>query len=556
MIPPVPGPDPDQRDPDPEDLLAQAEEAVDAEERRDLLDTTSKYEQEIRSLEEGQRRLFMLLEITRGLGAVGRVSELLDRILAYALEISSADRAYLLKKNDDGTLSIIASKGQDGDPQDPNDLPEISQTILEQVLEKGETLYVSDAMNNPDFMAQRSVRELSLRTVVAVPLTGPSGVTGALYVDSQNVAGLLEEEGVKLLESFAAQAGLALESTTRREALEETAETLEAANKELTRALEGRSQFDQILGRSPAMGRVFQVLERVVDNSVSVLLQGETGTGKELVAQALHFKGPRREANFIPVNCGAIPEALLESELFGYQKGAFTGAERDHMGLFETADGGTLFLDEIGELGHPLQVKLLRVLQEGEVRRVGESVYRKVDVRIVAATNRNLLDEVDAGRFREDLFYQINVVSIELPPLRERDDDVLILAESFLERVKEKINRPGLHFGAEARRWLVGHPWPGNVRELVNAVERAGALSIKDRIEPGDLSPGQTSVREPQWSRQGTLKETLNQAEEVAILDALKEAKGNISQAARLLGLSRQHLHTRIRRLDLRDKMD
>ena len=226
------------------------------------------------------------------------------------------------------------------------------------------------------------------------------------------------------------------------------------------------------------------------------------------------------------------------------------------MGLFETADRGTLFLDEIGELSHPLQVKLLRVLQEGEVRRVGESRYRKVDVRIVAATNKDLLEEVEGGRFREDLFYRINVVSIDLPPLRERGDDVLILAESFLERVKEKIKRPDLHFGAEARRWLVAHSWPGNVRELVNAIERAGALALKDRIEPGDLSSSQLSGREPQWSRQGTLKETLNQTEEAAILDALKESRGNISQAARLLGLSRQHLHTRIRRLNIREKMD
>jgi transcriptional regulator with PAS, ATPase and Fis domain len=302
------------------------------------------------------------------------------------------------------------------------------------------------------------------------------------------------------------------------------------------------------------MQRVFQVLERVVDNSVTVLIQGETGTGKELVAQALHFNGPRREGNFIPVNCGAIPDALLESELFGYRKGAFTGAERDHVGLVETASNGTLFLDEIGELSHSLQVKLLRVLQEGEIRRVGDTAPRKVDVRIMAATHRDLAGEVKAGRFREDLFYRINVVTVELPPVRDRGEDVLLLAESFLAGVREKLNRPGLRLGREARRWITAHTWPGNVRELTNAMERAGTLARNDTIEVQDLLAG-TAVARPAVPPGSSLKETLRRVEEAVILEALQASEGNISQAARLLGLSRQHLHTRIRRLDLRDRM-
>ncbi len=557
MNPPDPRERPDDGDLDPEELLAKATEAVDADERRELLGTAAGHEERIRSLEDGRRRLLLLLDIARSLGRMARVEQVLDQILISALEISGADRAYLLQKDEDGTLRVVASRGFDGSPGDPEDLAHISRTILERVLEQGQTLYVSDALNNPDFSAQRSVRELSLRTVVAVPLSGPAGVTGALYVDSQSVAGLLEREGVEILEAFGAQAALALETAAHRQEMLEASESLEAENRTLKNALGERTRFEQILGKSPAMDRVFHVLDRVVGNSVTVLVQGETGTGKEVVAQALHFSGPRREANFIPVNCGAIPESLLESELFGYRKGAFTGAERDHVGLVETAEGGTLFLDEIGELSPALQVKLLRVLQESEIRPIGESAPRKVDVRIVTATNRNLAEEVSAGRFREDLFYRINVVTIDLPPLRDRGDDVLLLAENFLARIREDLGRPELRLGREARRLLGSYPWPGNIRELMNAVERAGALARSDVIEPDDLLPGLSTKTSPVvvTGRKGTLKETLMRSEEAAILDALEESGGNISQAARLLGVSRQHLHTRIRKLGIRDKM-
>jgi Nif-specific regulatory protein len=554
MTPPDPDPKSPEEDFDPESLLADAIEAVEADERQELLGTAARQEERIRLLEEARRRLLMVLDIARNLNRVGRVNEVLDQILVAALEISSADRAFILRKNEDGTLDIVASRGPDGNPGELDDLAGISQTIVERVLEGGKTLFVSDALNNPDFMAQRSVRALSLRTVVAVPMAGPDGVAGALYVDSRTVAGAMEGEEVEILEAFAAQAALALETAANREHLEETAESLKTANRTLKEALGQRARFNRILGKSPAMQRVFQVLERVVDNSVTVLIQGETGTGKELVAQALHFNGPRREGNFIPVNCGAIPDALLESELFGYRKGAFTGAERDHVGLVETASNGTLFLDEIGELSHSLQVKLLRVLQEGEIRRVGDTAPRKVDVRIMAATHRDLAGEVKAGRFREDLFYRINVVTVELPPVRDRGEDVLLLAESFLAGVREKLNRPGLRLGREARRWITAHTWPGNVRELTNAMERAGTLARNDTIEVQDLLAG-TAVARPAVPPGSSLKETLRRVEEAVILEALQASEGNISQAARLLGLSRQHLHTRIRRLDLRDRM-
>jgi transcriptional regulator with GAF, ATPase, and Fis domain len=532
-------------------------EAVDAAERQDLLLAGRRSEDRIQILEAAREKLLHLLDIAGGLHRVERVEELLEKLLAAALAISGGDRAYLLQKAEDGTLTVAASRtrdGQPGDPDDPDSLDDMSHSILERVLEGGETLYVSDALSNPDFMAQRSVRELSLRTVVAVPLPGPSGVAGALYVDSRSAAGLLEDEGVRLLEALAAQAALAMETAEHRQSLVETAEALRTANRSLREALGERTGFDQILGKSPAMQRVFQLLERVVGNSVTLLIEGETGTGKELVAQALHFNGPRREANFIPVNCGAIPESLLESELFGYRKGAFTGAERDYAGLVEAAHGGTLFLDEIAEMSLPLQVKLLRMLQEGEVRRIGTSQARKVDVRIIAATHQDVPALVKEGRFREDLYYRINVVTIRLPPLRERGDDVLCLALAFLDRTRESVKRPGLRFGREAERLLLSHSWPGNVRELMNAVERAGALAISDVIGPEDLFPPATRIAAapPRGGGPGSLKDVLLRSEEDAIRRALAESDGNVTQAARRLGVSRQHLHTRIRKFGLR----
>jgi len=538
---------------DPEALLKGAIEAVDRSAAIEEQVAYREKEKRVRALETEREKLLLLLDIAGGLHRVDRVEDLLDRVLDTALRISGGERAYLLQKNEDGTLRIAAQRGNLDEINPEEALRDMSHTILERVLDGGRTLYVADALQNPEFMAQRSVQKLSLRSVVAVPLPGPEGVAGALYIDSRTAAGIIEEDGVRLLEALAAQAALALETAEHRQHLVETAESLQAANRTLRRALGERTAFDQILGRSPAMQRVFQVLDRVVGNSVSVLIGGETGTGKELVAQALHFQGPRREANFIPVNCGAIPEALLEGELFGYRRGAFTGAERDHAGLVEEANGGTLFLDEIAELSLPLQVKLLRMLQQSEVRRLGESTVRRVDVRIITATNRDLEVMVAKGEFREDLFYRINVVRLYLPPLRDREDDVIFLAETFLDRIRDKVSRPGLRFGQDAYRWLRAHPWRGNVRELMNAVERAAALAPTDTIAPHDLSDAKADTPAPQeFLVSGTLKDVLLKAEENAIRHALTEADGNVSLAARRLGVSRQHLHTRIRKLGIR----
>jgi transcriptional regulator with GAF, ATPase, and Fis domain len=279
------------------------------------------------------------------------------------------------------------------------------------------------------------------------------------------------------------------------------------------------------------------------------LIQGESGTGKELVARLLHFWSDRVGNPFVPVNCKAFAEGILESELFGHEKGSFTGAVSARTGCFERAGGGTLFLDEIGEISPEFQAKLLRVLQDGEILRVGGSQPRRVDVRIVAATNRNLREEVSAGRFREDLFFRLNVIPIQLAPLRERREDILPLARHFLERHSREAHRV-LTLGAEATKALQGHPWPGNVRELENAIERAVVLARSDEVTLEDLLLEQTPLSAP-VSSDGTLQETLDQAASSRIAAALRAANNQRAEAARILGIDRTTLYRMMKRLGL-----
>jgi Nif-specific regulatory protein len=404
---------------------------------------------------------------------------------------------------------------------------------------------VPDAVGSSLFQDRKSVKALSLRTVVAIPILNTGRVLGVLYIDSHSITHEFTPEDIALLEGFAAQVAIALENARVHESLRDTKNRLELENLNLRRALKEDVRYGLLVGRSPAMTAVIERIERVIPTQVTVLINGETGTGKEVVARAIHLNGPRKDENFIAVNCGAVPESLLESELFGYKKGAFTGANEDRVGLFEAADKGTLFLDEVGEMPASLQVKLLRVLQDSHIRRVGDPVTRKVDIRLIAATNRDLRAEVDAGRFRQDLFYRLNVVPITLPPLRERGDDILLLAQHFLDASAKRQRKeiPGLT--PDAREILMRHPWPGNVRELENAMERAIALSDEGvPLEPHLFGLGASVAR--RWDGQHTLRETMEAVEAETIREALRHCESNVSRAARALGVSRQHLHNRM----------
>jgi Nif-specific regulatory protein len=471
-------------------------------------------------------------------------NELLIRVVDAVVQIAGADRGFLMRMHEDGKLHFEIARSRDEATLPPDEF-QISWGIAEEAAHRRETVWVPDAVGSSLFQDRKSVRELSLRTVVALPILTAGRVLGVLYVDSHSIAHEFTPEDIAILEGFAAQVAVALENARQHEELKDSKNRLEMENLNLRRALKEESRYGLLVGRSPKMLRVIELMEKVIPTQVSILIQGETGTGKELVARAIHLNGPRREKNFMAVNCGALPESLLESELFGYRKGAFTGASEDRIGLFEAADGGTLFLDEVGEMPATLQVKLLRVLQDSQIRRVGDTVSRRVDFRLIAATNRDLKTEVEAGRFRQDLFYRLNVVPISLPPLRERGEDVLLLAQHFLELFMKQQEKMVRGLSGESRELLLRHPWPGNVRELENAMARAVALADEGgAIEPLLFGLGAPVTR--RWDGQHTLRETLDAVEAETIREALRQCESNVSRAARALGVSRQHLHNRM----------
>jgi Nif-specific regulatory protein len=352
---------------------------------------------------------------------------------------------------------------------------------------------------------------------------------------------------------LAANASLAIANARLIQRLSSAGQALKKENTFLRRRERARSDGGEIVGKSRAMSELFAQLDKVVDTRVSVLIHGETGTGKELIASALHQRSKRRDKLFVAQNCAAFPENLLESELFGHKRGAFTGATEEKKGLFEIADGGTLFLDEIGEMPLTLQGKLLRALQEGEVRQVGGTTTKQVDVRIVAATNRDLDVEVRAGRFREDLYYRLRVFPVRVPPLRERRDDVPLLARYFLARYTAEFGKSVEGFTDAALNVLSAHDWPGNVRELENEVQR-----LVIQADPGEaidaplLSPRIRQVEDlllGAGTAKGTLREMVDQVERQILIEALREHGNNKTAAAKTLGITREGLHKKLKQL-------
>ncbi len=326
------------------------------------------------------------------------------------------------------------------------------------------------------------------------------------------------------------------------------AQTLLTENRRLRQALREKASFSKIIGNSPAFIKVIDMIPKVAPTRSTVLLSGESGTGKEILAEAIHFASHRGEGPFVKINCGALTETLLESELFGHEKGAFTGAHQQRMGRFEMANGGTLFLDEIGEMSLGMQVKLLRVLQDGCFERVGSSRTIQVDVRIIAATNRDLEKEVQEGHFRQDLFYRLNVITIEVPPLRERVEDIPLLAGYFLNKYSELNNKNLLGFSSEVGRVLSHYPWPGNVRELENIIERAVSLCQTETIELSDLPSRLTQSSYAEGHLMIPIGISLDEIEQAVLEKTLLKTKGDKKAAARLLGISLSNLYNKLNR--------
>ncbi len=400
----------------------------------------------------------------------------------------------------------------------------ISDSIVRRVLETGRAVIVSDALTDSQFGKSESVLALRLSSVMCAPLVTQGHVTGVMYVGNDRVKGLFERSQLDVLSIFAGQASLIFQNAMLLSALRADKEKLAAELQD--------KRFGEIIGVCPSMMEVFRKLQKVSTTDISVLITGETGTGKELIAREIHRRSNRANGPFVVINCGAIPENLIESELFGHVKGAFTGAVASRPGKFQVADKGTLFLDEIGELPLNLQVKLLRALQERVVYRVGDSKPEKVDIRIVAATNRVLEEEIRAGRFREDLYYRLNVVNVWLPPLRERGDDVLIIAKALLSKYADELHSAVQGFTPQALVAIKKHAWPGNIRQVENRIKKALVLCDKTLLSPEDLDLGQSSENSIL-----PLEKAKEEFQRKYVLEVLERNNGNRTQTARDLGV-------------------
>ncbi|NVB42204.1 sigma 54-interacting transcriptional regulator [Pseudenhygromyxa sp. WMMC2535] len=514
----------------------------------------------------GEARLQQLLRVFRRLAREDELQRVLELVVDAMMELTDAERGVVCIGHGDARIEVAREMAWD-ERQDK--AVAFSRSIIERVLAEGEPVLSVDAASDDRFDGSRSISHLNLRSVLGVPLIFRGEVLGAAYVDHRLRRGNFDAEDLAHMEDFADLAALAVAHARALAEVRRQADALETQRAELAELLADREaevvnlreevrsaperrMYRGMVGSSKAMQRVFRLVDRLADSEVPVVIYGESGTGKELVARAMHDAGARAEGPFVAENCGAIPETLLESVLFGHARGAFTGAQSARPGLFEAADSGTIFLDEIGEMSPAMQTKLLRVLQEGEVRRLGETKARRVDVRVIAASNRSLEQMVEAGSFRQDLYYRINVVKLELPPLRERREDIPALIDHFLARHISRSRQPegALAVSASALRKLTRYPWPGNVRELENEVQRWLAL-CEERVMPEDLSPSiegsQTPVDDPDDLE---LRPRIERLERELIGRAMSRTEGNQTQAAQLLGLSRYGLQKKLKRLE------
>jgi transcriptional regulator with GAF, ATPase, and Fis domain/tetratricopeptide (TPR) repeat protein/tRNA A-37 threonylcarbamoyl transferase component Bud32 len=497
-----------------------------------------------------------LLELNKRLASEMDMPKLLESIIDHAIAVTHAARGFLIVLEDGRLEFTVARNIAKEEVQKPEFA--VSHSIVERVCREGKPIVARNAMVDERFRWFTSVSHLRLSSVVCVPFRVKEEILGALYLDNPDAEGVFSTRAVNALEAFSDQAAIAIWNLRQKKEIEalnaQLRSALHARGQELAEArleLASRSSppgtFEGMVGKCPGMRRVFDLVERAAPTDLPVLVTGENGTGKELVARAIFRRSRRAKQPWVSQSCTAIPESLLESELFGHVRGAFTGANEDRIGLFEQADGGTLFLDEIGDMGIDMQKKLLRVLQEGEIRRVGGKSIQKVDVRLVTATNRDLATGIQDGTFREDLFYRINGIEIRLPPLRERAEDLPVLIDHFLrqfEREKHEKRR----LSPEARKLLLDHSWPGNVRELRRELERAWTLA-EDVIGPDHLSDSLRS--RATIGADASRVRALEDVEREAIVQALAACGGNKLAAAKKLGISRPTLYAKLRQYGL-----
>jgi transcriptional regulator with GAF, ATPase, and Fis domain len=455
------------------------------------------------------------------------VDEVLETLLDDVIEVTGASRGVVLlvdpSEGEGATPRVRASRNVQRETiEDASGA--ISDSIVRHVIDTKRPIIVSDALTDTTFGKSESVVALKLSSVMCAPLVSQGEVIGALYVGNDEVKHLFDRGQLDLLVIFAGQASLILQNAMLLSALR--------ADKEKLTAELSDKRFGEIIGACPSMMEVFRKLQKVAATDISVLITGETGTGKELIAREIHRRSNRVNGPFVTVNCGAIPENLIESEMFGHVKGAFTGAVASRPGKFQQAHGGSLFLDEVGELTPALQVKLLRAIQERVVYRVGDSRPEKCDIRIIAATNRTLEEMIRTGDFREDLYYRLNVVNLWLPPLRDRGEDIFIIAKALLSKYADEMASPVRGFSPAALAAIRKYDWPGNIRQLENRIKKALVLCDKTLLGPEDMDLG-PEAQQPIVP----LEKAKEDFQRRYVLDVLERNNGNRTQTARDLGV-------------------
>jgi Nif-specific regulatory protein len=488
------------------------------------------------------RDLNLLLEFSRSLNSVRGLAALQEKALDAVLSAVPADRAAILLTEDglEGFSSVAGRDRRLGNSQTIR----ASQTILNRVLSEGVAVMSSEVQSDEAYREIESLLERRVNSVLAVPLEVRGTVLGALYLEASSPGSRFDSDLLQLVTTLGNQTALAIENA-------HYLERLDGENRRLNEELKIQHSM---VGESKAMREVYEFVARVAGRDSTVLIYGESGTGKELVARAVHTNSGRKDKPFVAINCAAITETLLESELFGHERGAFTGAVSQKKGKLEVGEGGTVFLDEIGELALPMQAKLLRVLQEREFERVGGTRPIKLDVRLIAATNRDLKEASRSGTFRSDLYYRLNVVSLQMPPLRERREDIPLLAAFFAAHHAEKVKRRVAGISPQARACLMRYDWPGNVRELENAIERAVVLGSTELILAEDLPEAILEETAASGEPVNALAEGIRQAKKELIERAIEQANGNYTDAAKLLGVHANHLFRLIRTLNLKPK--
>lgn len=502
-----------------------------------------------------------LLDFLAVLNSQLKLDRLMPTVLDISLEVTGAERAFLILFDKAGKLSIKAARNNEKQDLSEEEF-QTSTSVINKTLEEKQPLYFPRISESGDLASSDSIRRMKLKSAICIPLRRPGEGTkeliGVLYIDSSAAGNPLRNEHLQIMEALTNHVAISLENAKLFREIEEQKEQIATLNNQLQKRIEMQAGnlnemqillaetqrelgkvygLGNIIGKSRLMLTLFKMLEKVTPTNATVLILGKSGTGKELIAKYIHYNGPRADKPMVSVNCSAFNDMLLESELFGHRKGSFTGATENKPGLFQLADGGTLFLDEVGDTSSEMQKKLLRVLQDGEVRPVGSNDVLNVNVRIIAATNKDLVKLVQENRFREDLYFRLNVITLHIPPLRERREDIPLLIDYFSHKISNELNLPLRKLPENFFKRFMEHDWPGNVRELENELRRIYILESEYQPEHLEIE-----------SLENPTDISMASAEKQAILRALDAANGNKRKAAEILGIPRSTFYEKLTR--------